>query len=142
MNSNTVSITVSRRNQVLVYVNQEQVVFLSDSDTIRQSDTISLRFENLSMTKNITNGQITLVWPIGISIQVTPVFVNTTSILVLNVAVSVSGDLKGNWTVGLIGSYDDNQYNDLRIKNGTIVGTIDTLSLQQIHEVNLLYDTY
>lgn len=137
MNSTTVSITVSRRNQLLVHINNEEVTFVSDDDdTSSQSDTITLRLPNVSITKNITNDQITLLWMIGVSIKITPVFLNTTSTLVINVAAAVSGNLKGNWTFGLIGSYDGNTQNDFRIKNGTVIGTIDNLSPQKIHEVS------
>lgn len=137
MNSTTVSITVSRRNQLLVHINNEEVTFVSDDDdTSSQSDTITLRLPNVSITKNITNDQITLLWMIGVSIKITPVFLNTTSTLVINVAAAVSGNLKGNWTFGLIGGYDGNTQNDFRIKNGTVIGTIDNLSPQQIHEVS------
>lgn len=136
MNSITVSITVSRRNQLLVHLNQEEVAFVSDQDTEIQSETITINSENFSITKNVTSNQITLVWIVGVSIKVTPIFLNTASTLVLNVAAAVSGDLKGNWTLGLVGGYDDNAGNDLRTKDGTIVGTAETLSPRQIHEVS------
>ena len=135
-NSITISITVSRRNQVLVRLNNETVTFESDQSAQTQPDAITLTFANFSMTKNRTSGQITLVWNIGVSIQVTPIFLNTTSTLVLNVAAAISGDLKGNWSLGLIGGYDGQAQNDLRIKNGTVVGTVETLSSRQIHEVS------
>lgn len=136
MNSITVSITVSRRNQLLVHLNNEEVAFVSDQDTDIQSETITIRLASFSMTKNITSNQITLVWIVGVSIQVTPVFLNTASTLVLNVGAAVSGDLKGNWTLGLVGSYDGNAGNDLRTKNGAVIGTVETLSPRQIHEVS------
>ena len=132
-----VSITVSRRNQLLVRLNNEDVTFVPDQDGSTISEIITLRMANFSITKNTSNNQLTLVWDIGISIQVTPVFLSVASTFVLNVAAAVSGHLKGNWTVGLIGSYDGDGQNDLRLKNGTVIGTVDTLSLQQIHEVSL-----
>lgn len=138
VDSMSISITVSRRNQLLVYFNNEELTFEIDSDTETQSDIITLRFDGFSITKNLTNNQFTLSWPLGVSIQVTPVFVNTASSLVLNVAAAVAGNLKGNWTLGLIGSYDGNPMNDLREKNGTVVGTVSTLTSQQIHEVKKL----
>jgi hypothetical protein len=70
-------------------------------------------------------------------VQVTPVFVNTASTLVLNVAAAVSGEWKGDWTLGLIGGYDGNPINDLRDSHGVVVGTVDTLTSQEIHEVNI-----
>jgi hypothetical protein len=136
MNSITVSVTVSRRNQLLVHLNQEEVAFVPDQDTEFQSDTITINSATMSITKNITSNQITLVWVVGISIKVTPVFLNTASTLVLNVAAAVSGDLKGNWTLGLVGSYDGNAGNDLRSKNGAVIGTVETLTPRQIHEVS------
>ena len=134
-----ISITVSRRNQLLVRLNNEEVSFVSDQDGSIVSDTITLRFGNFSMTKNTSNDQITLVWSVGVSIQVTPVFVNVASTMVLNVAAAVSGDLKGNWTLGLIGGYDGDASNDLRLKNGTVIGTAGSLSSRQIHEVRLMF---
>lgn len=139
-NSVTVSVTVSRRNQLLVHLNNEEVTFVSDQDTGVSSDIMTLRLTNFSITKNISSGQITLVWNVGVSIQITPVPLNTTaSTLVLNVAAAVSGNLEGNWTLGLIGSYDGDTSNDLRVKNGTVIGAVENLSLQQIHQVSFLF---
>ncbi|CAF1471741.1 unnamed protein product [Rotaria sp. Silwood1] len=135
VDSMSISITVSRRNQLLVYLNNEELTFEIDSDTETQFDTITLRFDGFSITKNLTNNQFTLSWSLGVSIQVTPVIVNTASTLVLNVAAAVGGNFKGNWTLGLIGSYDGNPMNDLRDKNGTVVGTVNMLTPQQIHEL-------
>jgi hypothetical protein len=118
-----------------VHLNDVELTFESDSDAPTHLDTVTLRFEDFSITKNLTNNQFTLSWPIGINIQVTPAFVNTSSTLVLNVATAVSGDLKGNWTLGLIGGYDGNPINDLRNNAGTVVGTVDMLSSQEIHEL-------
>ena len=56
--------------------------------------------------------------------------------MVLNVGAAISGELKGNWTLGLIGSYDGNPSNDLRNSSGNVVGTTDTLSNEQIHQVS------
>ncbi len=119
-----------------MHLNDVELTFESDSDAPTHLDTVTLRFEDFSITKNLTNNQFTLSWPIGINIQVTPAFVNTSSTLVLNVATAVSGDLKGNWTLGLIGGYDGNPTNDLRNNAGTVVGTVDMLSSQEIHEVS------
>ncbi len=138
MGSLKISITASRRNQLLVHLNGDELTFESDSEALMQSDAITLQFEDFSIAKNLTNDQFTLSWTIGVSVQVTPAFVNTTSTLVLNVATAFSGELKGNWTVGLIGSYDGNPSNDLRDKSGTVVGTVDTLSPREIHEVSSL----
>ena len=133
----TVSITVSRRNQILLRLNNQTVTFESEQNAVIQSDTITLSFANFSITKKRTSDQITLVWNVGISIRVTPIFLNATSALVLNVAAAVSGDLKGNSSFGLIGGYDGQAQNDLRIKNGTVIGTVETLSARQIHEVSV-----
>ncbi|CAF1024932.1 unnamed protein product [Adineta steineri] len=130
-----ISITVSRRNQLLVHLNDEELRFESDLDTPTQLDIITFQFEDFSISKNRTNNQITLSTPIGISIQISPIFVTTSSTLVLNIAAAISGELKGNWTLGLIGSYDGNPLNDLRDSSGILVGTVDALSPQEIHEL-------
>ncbi|CAF4795385.1 unnamed protein product [Rotaria socialis] len=135
MVSMNVSIIVSRRNQVVVRLNNDELLFLLDEDALTEVNTTTLSFEDFSIIKNQTNGQLTLSWSIGVSIQVTPVFVNTTSTVVLNVGTALSGELKGNWTLGLIGGYDGNPANDLRTKNGTLVGSIDSLTSKQIHEL-------
>ncbi|CAM2706892.1 unnamed protein product [Rotaria socialis] len=140
MGSMNVSITVSRRNQVVVRLNNDELLFLLDEDALTEVNTTTLSFEDFSIIKNQTNGQLTLSWSIGVSIQVTPVFVNTTSTVVLNVGTALSGELKGNWTLGLIGGYDGNPANDLRTKNGTLVGSIDSLTSKQIHERTCYYD--
>ena len=127
---------MSRRDQVLTHLNGEELIFESESDTLTQRDTITMLFDDLSITKNTTSDQFTLSWRNGVSIQVTPIFINSASTLVLNVAAAVSGDLKGNWTLGLIGGYDGDPTNDLRDSNGMLVGTVDTLSLREIHEVS------
>ncbi|CAF3349804.1 unnamed protein product [Rotaria socialis] len=139
MGSMNVSITVSRRNQVVVRLNNDELLFLLDEDALTEVNTTTLSFEDFSIIKNQTNGQLTLSWSIGVSIQVTPVFVNTTSTVVLNVGTAVSGELKGNWTLGLIGGYDGNPANDLRTKNGTLVGSIDSLTSKQIHETRVIH---
>ncbi|CAF3426863.1 unnamed protein product [Rotaria socialis] len=140
MVSMNVSIIVSRRNQVVVRLNNDELLFLLDEDALTEVNTTTLSFEDFSIIKNQTNGQLTLSWSIGVSIQVTPVFVNTTSTVVLNVGTALSGELKGNWTLGLIGGYDGNPANDLRTKNGTLVGSIDSLTSKQIHERTCYYD--
>ncbi|CAF3686703.1 unnamed protein product [Rotaria sp. Silwood1] len=63
---------------------------------------IAVHFGDSSIMKNQTNNQFTLSWSRGISIQVTSVFVNTESTLVLNVAEAVSGELKENWTLAYL----------------------------------------
>jgi hypothetical protein len=132
-----ISITVSRRDRLLVHLNGDELVFEHDSDAPTQHDTITLRFDDFSISKNLTDNQFTLVWSVGVSVQVTPAFVNTVSTMVLNVAAAVSGEWKGNWTLGLIGGYDGNPHNDLRDSHGVVIGTVDTLTSQQIHEVNI-----
>lgn len=119
-----------------MHVNDVELTFERDLDSFTQFDTITQRFEDFIITKNLSTNQFTLSWTMGISVQITPVFVNTTSILVLNVATAISGELKGNWTLGLIGAYDDDPNNDIRDNFGTVVGTVDTLSSRQIHEVS------
>ena len=136
MGSLTVSITLSRRDRLVVHLNGNELTFVPDSDSSTQLDTITLRYEDFSITKNLTDDQLTLSWTIGVNIQITPAFVNSTSTRVLNVAAAVSGELKGNWTLGLIGSYDGNAANDLRNNLGVVVGTANTLSSRQIHEVS------
>jgi hypothetical protein len=131
-----ISITVSRRNRLLVHLNGDELVFDSDFEAPTQLDTTTMRFEDFSITKNRTNDQLTLSWAIGVSVQVTPAFINTASTLVLNIAAAVSGELKGNWTLGLIGGYDGNPANDLRDKSGIVVGNVSNLSPRQIHEVS------
>ncbi|CAF4100992.1 unnamed protein product, partial [Adineta steineri] len=132
-----ISITVSRRNQLLVHLNDEELTFESDLDTPTQLDITTLRFEDFSISKNRTNNQIILSTPIGVSVQISPIFVTTSSTLVLNIAAVISGELKRNWTLGLIGSYDGNPLNDLRDSSGILVGTVDALSPQEIHEVTI-----
>lgn len=130
-----ISITLSRRDQLLVHLNGDELTFEPDSDVLTELDTITLRFDDFIITKNLTNDQFTLLWSLGINIQVTPVFVNAVSTRVLNVGAAVSGELKGNWTLGLIGGYDGNPLNDLRDKHGIVVGTVDTIDTQRIHEL-------
>ncbi|CAF3550961.1 unnamed protein product [Rotaria socialis] len=115
MVSMNVSIIVSRRNQVVVRLNNDELLFLLDEDALTEVNTTTLSFEDFSIIKNQTNGQLTLSWSIGVSIQVTPVFVNTTSTVVLNVGAAVSGELKGNWTLGLMRTcyYDAAITNDI-----------------------------
>lgn len=136
MGSLTISITLSRRDRLLVYLNDNELTFESDSDSPTQLDTVTLQYEDFSITKNLTNDQLTLSWTIGVNIQITPAFIDTTSTRVLNVAAAVSGELKGNWTLGLIGNYDGNANNDLRNNLGVVVGIADILSSRQIHEVS------
>ena len=85
MDSSKISITVSRRNQLLVHLNDAELTFESDLDSFTQLDTITQRFEDLTITKNLTNNQFSLSWTIGVNVQITPVFVNTSSTVVLNV---------------------------------------------------------
>ncbi|UJR24393.1 hypothetical protein I4U23_005770 [Adineta vaga] len=130
---NNMSITVSRRNQLLIHLNGNELTFDTDSQTI--FNTITLRFEDFSISKNLSNNQLILSYSIGVNIQITPIYITTISTLVLNINVAISAEFKGNWTLGLIGGYDGNRSNDLRNSSGTIIGTIDTLSAQQIHEL-------
>ena len=134
--SSKISITVSRRNQVLVHLNGDELAFDRDEDASTQLDTMTLRFDDFSIAKNFNSSQFTLSWSLGVSIQVTPAYINTASTRVLNVAAAVSGELKGEWTLGLIGGYDGNATNDLRDRDGQVVGTVETLTPQEIHEVS------
>ncbi|CAF1275999.1 unnamed protein product [Adineta ricciae] len=124
-----ISVTVSRRNQLLVHLNGDELAF--DNDLNRTT----LQLEEFSITKTRANNQLTILCRLGVHIQITPIFITTKSVMVLNVGAAISGELKGNWTFGLIGSYDGNPSNDLRDSSGNIVGTTDTLSTEQIHQL-------
>ncbi|CAF0814967.1 unnamed protein product [Adineta ricciae] len=128
------AITVSRRNQLLILLNNDELIFETDQDTSTNLDLITFRFEEFFISKNRTNNQLTLVCAQGVSIQITPVYVATASTMVLNIGAAISGELKGEWTLGLIGSYDGNPLNDLRDRSGVVIGTVDELSSQEIHE--------
>jgi hypothetical protein len=134
---NTISIAVSRRNQLLLHLNGQALTLEQDSDTATAtSAVVTFQVDDLMITKNLTSNQITLSWPLGVSMEITPILVNIAGgSLVLSIAVAVSGTFHGYWTYGLIGSYDGNPANDLRSSNGSLVGTVDTLTAQQIHEV-------
>ena len=43
---------------------------MSDEEESNTSETITLRFGNFSITKNTTSDQMTLVWSMGVTIQV------------------------------------------------------------------------
>lgn len=54
-----------------------------------------------------------------------------------------------NCTYGLLGTFDGNTVNDLRLPNGTVVGTADNMTLEQIHRsfgqmwaINPLYSLF
>jgi fibulin 1/2 len=70
----------------------------------------------------------------GIAVQITPITLRSpiNGTLVLNIGVSVSGSFQG-LTYGLLGTYDGNMTNDLRVPNGTVVGVADNMTLQEIH---------
>ena len=82
--SSKISITVSRRDQVLVHLNGDELTFDRDEDASTQLDTMTLRFDDFSIAKNFSSDQFTLSWSLGVSIQVTSAYINSASTRVLN----------------------------------------------------------
>ena len=130
-----ISVTVSRREFLVVRRGNETISFDGTSDdTISASNSTVLSFPELTIERNRTSGVMTLSWFIGVAIQITPITVSAalSNVLVLNVAVSVASAHR-NRTFGLLGSYDNDPSNDIRARNGSLIGSADALSAEQIH---------
>lgn len=118
-----------------MHFNGELLALERDPDAVLATEIVALQLDDLFIMKNLSSNEFTLSWSVGVSMEITPTPVSTTSSLVLSVAATISGSFKGNWTHGLIGGYDGNPTNDLRSSSGTVVGTVDSLTTQEIHEV-------
>ena len=126
-----ISVTISQRELIIIRRGNETLdLDTTNDDTILTNNALTLFFPEMTLEKNRTTGVLTLSWSIGVSVQISPVSV--AGGLVFNLGISVSGQYQ-NRTFGLLGVYDNDQNNDLRAQNGTIVGLSNTLSPEQIH---------
>ncbi|CAF3739978.1 unnamed protein product [Rotaria sp. Silwood1] len=123
--SQPISITVSRRENLVVRRGTEMIEFEDNINTFF--------FPEMTIERNLTDGIVlTLSWTLSVTIQINLIEMTSPSaILVLNVAASVAGMFRGR-TYGLLGTYDNQATNDLRAQDGQIVSS--TASLEQIHQ--------
>ncbi len=134
----TMSITVSRRELLIVRRGNETLDLTTiNDDTLISNNSLLLFYPEMTLEQNRSSGILTLSWFTGVSIQITPILVHSSSSqssssLVLNIGISVAGTHK-NRTFGLLGLYDSNPANDLRARNGSIIVSSDTLALEEIH---------
>ncbi|UJR11351.1 hypothetical protein I4U23_015532 [Adineta vaga] len=127
----SMSITISRRNMIIVRRGNETLdLDVTNDNTISSNTSLVLVFPEMILEKNRTNNALTLSWSVGISIQITPVSISNG--LILNLGISVSNNHQ-NRTFGLLGLFDNNAANDLRSQNGVIVGEASALTMEQIH---------
>lgn len=125
------SVTVSRREMLVVRRGNETLdLDTTNDDEIPSNNSLVLFFPEMTLERNQSSGTLTLSWFLGVSIQITPISVG--NFLVFNLGIAIDGSFQ-NRTFGLLGLYDNNPDNDLRAKNGTIIGRADTLTLEQIH---------
>ena len=126
------SVTVSRREMLIVRRGNETIdLDATTDDQVSTNNVLVLFYPELSFEYNRTSSILTLSWFIGVSIQITPIRISSGD-LILNLGISLSGSYQ-HQTRGLLGSYDRNPNNDLQASNGTILGPVDSLTLEQIH---------
>jgi len=126
------SVTVSRREMLIVRRGNETIdLDATTDDQVSTNNVLVLFYPELSFEYNRTSSILTLSWFIGVSIQITPIRISSGD-LILNLGISISGSYQ-HQTRGLLGSYDRNPNNDLQASNGTILGPVDSLTLEQIH---------
>ena len=127
-----VSVTVSRREMLIVRRGNETIdLDATNTDQLSTNNSLVISYPELILEYNRTSSVLTLSWFIGVSIQITPIRITSGS-LILNLGISLSGSYQ-NCTHGLLGFYDQNPNNDLQTSNGTILGPVDSLTLEQIH---------
>jgi hypothetical protein len=122
--SQSISVTVSRREHLVIYRGTEILEFEDNINT--------LFFPEMTIERNLINDSVLILsWAMGVTIQINLIeMTSPSSALVLNVVASVAGIFRGR-TYGLLGTYDNQAINDLRAQDGQIVDS--NSSLEQIH---------
>jgi len=123
--SQPISVTISRRDQLLLYRGNTSFEFDDHIDTLVYPEMTIERLGN-DMRKLI------LSWNLGVTVQISLVDLTTPSrTVVMNIGVSVAG-LYRTRTYGLLGTYDGQSSNDLRTPDGSFVSS--NSSLEVIHQ--------
>lgn len=124
LQSESISVTISRRDNLLVYRGNTSLEFEDNIDT--------LVFPEMTIERHGDETRLlTLSWNIGVTVQIRLVDITVPSRTVaMNVGVSVAG-LYRERTYGLLGTYDGQSSNDLRTPDGRIVSA--SASLEEIH---------
>lgn len=120
--SKPISITISQRNQILLYRANESIEF--------ENNINSLSFPELILTKQ--DQTLTLSWFIGIYIEIEIIeMTQPRKQSVFNIAASIHTRFHKK-TYGLLGTFDGQPNNDLTNRNGTILQ--DNSTLEHIHK--------
>ena len=130
-----ISITISQREFLVVRRGNETLdLNAASDDSVATNASVVLYFPDMTLERNRTSGVLTLSWFVGVSIQINPISVSAaaSNALILNIGISVAGLHQGR-TFGLLGSYDNDRTNDLRTRDGNVIGLATALTLEQIH---------